>query len=121
MSGLSPLASNIIGKTSIDILKVDQLPIRQFYDLDTETTFTELQVDSMSICGWCSMSAGNAYPFRHMVSCIFLDLHVLLLLGPFLPHLSLFVDFFKLRISHGTFSILLCTKEIFFSYMYTYI
>ena len=39
-----------------------------------------------SICNWCGMPVGNAYPFGHLVPCLVWDLLMLQLLRPVFPN-----------------------------------
>ena len=79
------------------------LLIRLCTELDLFTEFWE-------ICYGCGMASGNAYSSGHLVPSL-LDLHMFYLLREILfPNLS-YYPVYALRISLGTFSILLRTLE----------
>ena len=63
-----------------------------------------------NICDGCGMPTGNAYSSRHLVPSLW-DLHMFYLLRPILFRTCYFSPDYVLRISLGTFSILLFNRQ----------
>ena len=79
------------------------------HDIFTEFYVTELERFQQNICNGCGMSAGDADSSGHLVPSLW-DLHMFYLLRPILFELVVILPDYALRISLGTFSILLFTS-----------